>query len=348
MQKDVIWVLYPAKNFAEVSRTWQALCDVSARSPLLSSDFVAVALKHFGRGDELVCIAKTARGVVAATILRRNNLVSWQAFQPSQMPLGPWIQVEGMDPQTLMQSLLHALPGYALTLGLTQLDPQFSPRPGAALMLTMDSYTTGEIDLPDSRELFKTSLNSKPFSRRMRKAEKEIGPITLTCETNPDAVAAFVLQYASMESRGWKGLTGTALQANDAQSNFYVDLLRRFTERGQARMFTLKMGDRTVAAQMAIAANGTLLLLKTTYEPELKSLGPGVILHYYISLDGFHQQERVERIEFYGPINESQKMWLTGNRTIYHVNTYRSAILLKAHRHLISRRSITGQEKLTS
>ena len=30
-----------------------------------------------------------------------------------------------------MQSLLRALPGYALILGLTQLDPQFLPRPGA-------------------------------------------------------------------------------------------------------------------------------------------------------------------------------------------------------------------------
>jgi len=333
------WGFFPAADFYRISEKWQSLCRHGIQSPLLSADFVEVSLRHFGRGDELICIAENQTGPVAATILRRKNGLVWETFHPSQMPLGPWLQLRQCDFSTLMQSLLRALPGPTMMLGVTELDPQFLPRPDAKALRTIDSITTGEIDLPDSSEHFKKSINSKPFNRRLRKAEKEIGSITLICDEGPEAISEYVNLYASMESRGWKGKTGTALSPNDEQSNFYVDLLRRFAENGRARMFTLKMGARKVAAQIAIVEDDVLYLLKTTYDSQLKALGPGVMLHYYITLHCYEQPTRIKRIEFYGPLNESQHMWITGTRAIYHANAYRSRLLATVHHLLINRQT---------
>lgn len=334
------WEFLPATEFASVSEKWQSLCDRSIRSPLLSADFVAVSLQHFGRGDEMICFAETPTGPIAATILQRKNGAVWETFQASQMPLGPWLQLPQLEFATVLKSLMRALPLPIMMLGVTQLDTQFSPRPDASTLLTLDSITTGEIDLPETSEDYLRSLPSKPLSgvmRRLRKAEKEMGPITLTTQIEPDAVDSFIKLYASMESRSWKGTAGTALTPNDKQSDFYSALLRRFAAHGRARMFILKMGDRTVAAQIAIADDDVLYLLKTTYEPDLMNLGPGVMLQYYIMLHGYEQATRIKRIEFYGALNQSQHMWITGTRAIYHANAYRSRLFSKIHRHLINR-----------
>lgn len=332
------WRFLPASEFSTVSNQWQTLCDKGSRSPLVSADFVSVALQHFGRGDELICLADTPCGPIAATILQRKNKFVWQTFQPSQMPRGPWLQLLQLDFQTLLQSLLHALPLPAMLLGITQLDSGLFPRADTKALLTLDSITTGEIAFPETLADYKKSWPAKPHGelmRRIRKGATEFGPITLTTATEPDAVESFVRLYASMESRSWKAEAGTAITQNDEQSGFYVDLLRRFAATGCARMFTLKMGERIVAAQIAIIKHDVLYLLKTTYEPELKRLGPGVMLKYYMVLDCYARTPHVERMEFYGPLNESQHMWITGSRAIYHANAYRPPLLARAHALLV-------------
>lgn len=338
---DLRWSFLPGTEFPGISEKWQTLANHSIQSPLLSADFVDVSLRHFGRGDELICIAETQAGPVAATILHRKNGLVWETFQPSQMPLGLWLQLPQLNFSAVMQSLLRDLPLPGMMLGATHLDPQFFPKPPPEALFTFESITTGEIDLPETAADYLKSLPPKPLNRlirRLKRAEREMGPVTLTTQTAPDDADEFVNLYASIESRSWKGEEGTSLRPNDKQSRFYADLMRRFAATGHARMFTLNIGERQVAAQIAIADNDVLYLLKTTYDPELRSLGPGVMLHYYITLHGYEQPTRIRRIEYYGPLNESQHMWITGSRGIYHANAYRAPLLAKFHGHLIKRR----------
>jgi CelD/BcsL family acetyltransferase involved in cellulose biosynthesis len=345
------WTFFPASDFVRISDKWQQLCNRSLRSPLLSSDFIEVALNHFARGDELICFAETATETVAAAILQRKNWLVWETFKPSQMPLGAWLQLLQTDFPEISQSLLRALPFPAMMLAVTYLDSRFLSRPKGKALLALDSFTTGEIDLPDTTVEFMQSLNSKvhkELGRRIRKAEKEIGPIEFITQTEAEKSEAFINIYASMESRSWKGETATALTSDDGQSKFYADLLRQFAITGRSRMFTLKIGARNVAAQIAIVDNETLYLLKTTYEADLRSLGPGVMQHYFISLNGYEQKQRVKRIELYGKLNESQQMWVTGSRSIYHVNTYRSSLLAKAHRYLINRQACNEKTSMSN
>ncbi len=338
MMKTATWKFFPAANFAAIAPRWQALCDATIRTPLLSADFVETALRHFGRGDELVCIAEGPNGPVAGAILQRKNPLVWQTFQPSQMPLGPWLQAAGTDFSLVSQSLLRHLPLPAIVLAVTQLDPDFYARPVNHRVVALDSISTGRTGVEADMEQFMRSgsvkENSKLLSelmRRMRKAEKNHGKITLEKATTAEAADEFVSQYASTESRGWKGLAGTALSPNDTQSNFYSELMQRLASRGAARMYTLKFGDVPVARQIAVAGENVLILLKTTYEPEFRSLGPGVILQYLLIADVHQTEPALKAIELYGPFNDSQKLWVSGTRTIYHANVYRSRLLAFMH-----------------
>lgn len=345
MIDNVSWQLTPAADFAAVAPQWQALCDATLRTPLLSADFVATALLHFGSGDELVCIASSPDGPVAGAILQRKNPLVWQTFQPSQMPLGPWLQPIGSDFAAAAQSLLRRLPLPAAVLAMTQMDPDFYPRPAGNTVEVLDSITTGKTRLAADMQQFmlvggangNKSLVSE-LMRRMRKAEKDHGPITLEKVATVEAAEEFVSQYASTESRGWKGLAGTALIPKAKQANFYADLMRRFAARNAARMYTLKFGATPVARQIAVTGENVMILLKTTYEPEFRNLGPGVTLQYRL-IDDVHQSEKSIRIiEPYGPFNESQKLWVTGTRVIYHANVYRFGFLASLHRRWMAAR----------
>ncbi|MDI6746523.1 MAG: GNAT family N-acetyltransferase [Rhodocyclaceae bacterium] len=344
MIDNATWQFIPAADFPAAAGKWQALCDATLRTPLLSADFVATALLHFGRGDELVCIASGPDGPVAGAILQRKNPLVWQTFQPSQMPLGPWLQPIDSDFATVAQSLLRRLSLPAMVLAVTQLDPDFYPRPTGNSIEVLDSITTGKTRLAADMQQFmlvggvngNKSLVSE-LMRRMRKAEKDHGPITLQKETTVEAADEFVSQYASTESRGWKGLAGTALIPKAKQANFYADLMRRFATRNAARMYTLKFGATPVARQIAITGENVLILLKTTYEPEFRNLGPGVTLQYRL-IDDVHQNDKSIRIiEPYGPFNESQKLWVSGTRVIYHANVYRFQYLAALHRYWMAK-----------
>ena len=168
----------------------------------------------------------------------------------------------------------------------------------------------------------------------MRKATKEIGEVRLTLQTEPDQVRGFINQYAAIESRSWKGHSGTALTPDNQQCAFYADLLDKLAKRGQARMYTLAFGERVAAAQIAVAGTETLYLLKTAFDPDLSSLGPGVMMHSCITQHVYQQDTPMRRIELYGRLNQSQMMWITDTRPLFHANFYASPILATAHRRL--------------
>jgi CelD/BcsL family acetyltransferase involved in cellulose biosynthesis len=341
MHQEIRWQILPISEFPSVAGKWQDLCDRSLHSPLLSSAFVEVALAHFGQGNELICFGETKYGVIAAAILQSKNRLVWETFKPSQMPMGAWLMLPQLDFSSLLQSCLEALPFSTLMLGVLEVDSLFFRQPTGPRILSLDSLVTGEIVLPDSLSKYLGTLEQKPLSglmRRRRKAEKEIGTLSLTTQLSSASAEVFVNQFAEMESRGWKGDVNTALVPGDTQSKFYIDLMHRFGMSGQARMFTLKMGERNVAAQIAIVANDVLYLLKTTYDPSLRNLGPGILLHYFITEYCYEQSISFKRIELYGPLNESQKIWISGTRKIYHLNAYRSGLLASVHRRIINYR----------
>ncbi len=336
---EITWHCFPAKEFPSLATQWQALCDATIGSPLLSADFVDVALSHFGRGDELVCLGERRGATVAGAILQRKGLLAWQTFQPSQMPLGPWLQSPAESTAEVASSLLRQLPGAALLLDITQLDSDFYPPKDGPALMTVDSITTGRVLLASDMDAFMASdpVKGNPklaaeLMRRMRKAEKLHGTIALEVNNTADGARAFIDNYAAIESRSWKAAGGSAIASGDKQARFYTALMERIAPTGAARMYTLKFGTIPVAHQIATAGNGVVVLLKTTYDPDYRNLGPGVIQTYRIIESIIDEGRDFRAVEMYGRYNDSQKLWVGETRSIYHANVYRFGLLASLHR----------------
>ena len=130
------WEIHSAKEFARFSRVWDEINQATSGLPALDSIFVALLLKEFGTGRELLAIGYRGDTAQAITVLRRKNIGLWETFQPAQAPLGAWIHRLPYTFASLVPGLLGALPGFAVALGITQQDPELVRRP--------DKSETGE------------------------------------------------------------------------------------------------------------------------------------------------------------------------------------------------------------
>ena len=133
------WAFEPAASFAQRAAQWRALNAATLASPLLEPEFVMPLLEHFGKGEVL---ARCEQGgeIVAMALLSRRRTGTWETFQPSQAPVGMWLQDPGLDTGVLMAGLMRALPGFALVLSLLQRDPALEARPAGLSPPWLDAY----------------------------------------------------------------------------------------------------------------------------------------------------------------------------------------------------------------
>lgn len=140
------WCFHPASAFSAHHETWNQLNRACADSSLLHSDFIAPLLREFGDPSLRLAIAHEHGEPVAMTLLGRPRFAIWETFQPSQLPIGPWLCVPHVDFINALESLARALPKPLLTLGLTQLDPQLTTRPvDNDKLATLDYIDTARI-----------------------------------------------------------------------------------------------------------------------------------------------------------------------------------------------------------
>lgn len=336
----ISWNFHPVGSFGDWGATWEAFNNRTFRLPLLSEAFIRTGLRYFGIGTEQLAIASDERGTAAACLLQTRGATVVETFQPSQLPVGPWLQRCDLDIADLANSLVHSQAGTIVLASLTQLDPLLVPRPAdGPLRRTLPYISTGTIALPDSFEEYMAgrSLNLRAnLRRRQRKIEREHGSISLQIFSRVDDIATGIDHYSDLESVGWKARMGTALAHGNDQWQFYAAAMESFCQHGQGRIYVLRFGDVIAAASLVVIGGDTAYLLKTTHNETLRSVAPGMILRQYFIESLYTNVPAVRRIEIYGSLNESQRPWITGVREMYHVNAYRGPVF--ATLHTLSRR----------
>ena len=320
------WTLRPAAEFGNHSGAWQALNDAASRSPLLAVDFVAPLLKEFGEGGEVLALCDGADGLQAAALVAPRGRGTWETFQPSQGPIGAWIQKPGLSTPELMNGLLRALPGLALRIGVTQQDPDLVPRPadGGAIE-TLDYIPTARISIEGGFAQY-WEQRGKYLRQNMRKQrnrlEKEGVKTSLEMTTSATGVAQAIADYGQLESAGWKAAGGTAVHPDNAQGRFYQAVLENFCRKGSGRIYRYRFNDRVVVVDLCIEGAGSLIILKTTYDESIKTLSPAFLMREETFRTLF-EERRFKRIEFYGKVMDWHTKWTNEIRTMYHVTGYR-------------------------
>lgn len=335
------WQLHPITAFARFAPRWDRLADAAGGAPFLTSRFLTSLLSHFAAGGErLACLAEGDEIRAMALIVRRSYGV-WETFQPSQLPLGPWVMLPGEDLATCARTLLRRLPGFALRLGITQLDPAMYARPADGRDVeTLDYVETAFVEIEGAFEDF-WSARGKNLRTNMRKQRRKLAAdgvaVGFEVLTRPGEMAEAIESYGRLEAAGWKAARGTAIEAENAQGRFYRAMLEAFCNAGYGRVYRLRFGDRVVAVDLCIEGNGVEVVLKTTYDETAKSLSPASLMREDEMREHF-AGGRVRRVEFFGKVMDWHTHWTGNSRLLYHVNVNRFSWLSRV-RGLLSRRS---------
>ena len=222
--------------------------------------------------------------------------------------------------------LLRALPGLALSLGVTQVDPRLSPKPAGSKSLRLQDYVdTSFIDVVGSFDAYweARGKNLRQNTRKQRNKLQTDGTETrLDCVRDASGVQEALVQYGALEGAGWKADTGTAIRPDNDQGRFYAAMLQNFCAMGRGRIYRYWFGGQVVAMDLCIDNGPLVVILKTAYDETLKQLSPSVLMRQD-EFKAWWGEGRYQRIEFYGKTMEWHTRWTADERSLYHATAYR-------------------------
>lgn len=320
------WRIYPTADLERLAGPWDKLNDDGPRSALLTSRFLGAAVRAFGSGRErIACLGDPDDAQAMAVVLERRSGV-WETFQPAQAPIGFWLMRSGMDLSTTARSLLRALPGFQLMLGITQQDPDLLPRPrDADHVQVLDYIDTARIEVHGSFDAY-WEQRGKNLRQNLRKARNKLEKaglsVRLSCLTDAAEIAPAIAQYGRLESAGWKSQDGTAVHPDNVQGRFYRELLESHCRDGVGRVYQLLFNDAIAAMDLCVLHDDVIVILKTTYDEAAADYSPAMLMHQELFQSLFAAGD-IKRIEFYGKVMDWHLRWTGDTRTMYHTNCYR-------------------------
>lgn len=329
------WRIVPAAGFGGHAARWDALRTHGPAAPMLDAAFVVALLDAFGTGGEVLALCEAGDTLLAATVLVPQGAARWTTFQPAQAPVGLWLQLPHADTDALLGSLVRALPGFALLVGLTQCDPLLLPRPPTGRSRSTSDYistariaVTGDFDDWWNGRGKNLRGNLKKQRNRLQAAG-----MSTRLEVWRDArqMAQAVADYGRLETTGWKGRAGTAVAADNEQGRFYRAMLEAFCASGRGSVYRYFFDNQLVAEDLCIDDGDTVVILKTAYDESVpKHYSPALLMREEACRRLF-DEGRIRRIEFYGRVMEWHTRWTDDVRVMYHLNHFRYAFLMRAH-----------------
>ncbi|HEX6237393.1 MAG TPA: GNAT family N-acetyltransferase, partial [Acidimicrobiales bacterium] len=113
--------------------------------------------------------------------------------------------------------------------------------------------------------------------RRRRRKLDERGRVELTVCDGREDLDRLLAECLRVEALGAKRRR-TAIASDASATAFYRDVARWAADRGILRVARLRLEGRPVAVDLALEDGGHHYLLKTGYDPALRTLAPGLLL----------------------------------------------------------------------
>ena len=329
--KNMNWSLYPISDFNRFHDQWDDFNRETFNTPLLYSAFVQPLLDYFSNGEEKLAILEVSGSTRAMGILSKaNRLGAWTTFQPSQAPVGIWLQHDELDLHHSLDRLFGKLPLLTLLFSITQQDPDLLPRPvDKGRLSTLDYIDTARITINGSFDDYWAARGKNlrhNLKRQRNRMDREGVEIEMKIIDSPNDVEQAIASYGTLESAGWKNSLGTAIAIDNAQGRFYCDMLRNFLSVGQGMIFQYYYNRKLVATDLCILGSGTFIILKTTYDENIKTSSPAMLMRQE-EFRYIFTNHLADRIEFYGKVMDWHSKWSNETRTMYHINYAKTRLL---------------------
>jgi CelD/BcsL family acetyltransferase involved in cellulose biosynthesis len=157
--------------------------------------------------------------------------------------------------------------------------------------------------------------------RRARRKAEQSGAVTTEIH-NPDldGLPRLLDTAFEVESRGWKGDTGTALVHDAHRAVFYRQYCEAACVEGILRICFLRIGDRVAAMQLAVEQGGGFWLLKVGYDDRFAGCSPGLLLMR--DTIRYAVEAGLSSYEFLGRAESWTRTWTQTERQYVSVRVY--------------------------
>ncbi len=157
--------------------------------------------------------------------------------------------------------------------------------------------------------------------RRARRRAEKLGEVTSEIlSPRPDQVDALLDEAFDIESRSWKGETGSALSFAPTEAAFCRHYARAACRAGMLRLCYLRIGGRRVAMQIAMVKGGGFWLLKIGYDIEFARCSPGILLLHDSIAHAAHNG--LNTYEFLGLSESWIRVWAQHERPCVSLGVY--------------------------
>lgn len=324
------WTLHPANTFTQHKQAWDQLNSQSQDLAILNSDFVEPLIEEFFDGDELLALGELDGKLQMAGFFHKTGSFQWATVMPSQAPVALWLSKQHKFNSKDIGDLVRSLPGLVLSIDFLQVDSRDMKLTPTGDFELNSYITTGNRPIPpDFDEYFKSLGKNmrQNYNKVINRAAKAGDTLDIECVTDPGDIVNAVRIYGEIESQGWKAQKGTAVAPDNDQGRYYTSMLTRLAEKNQACCWYYKINEQVVAVDLCVNQNGSLIILKTTYNEEFSKQSPALQLKVEMLKHYAQQDRKISNIEFYGRVMEWHTRLDSVTRELQHVTWYKNAIV---------------------
>lgn len=131
---------------------------------------------------------------------------------------------------------------------------------------------------------FKATGISGKHHKELRRQERrlgELGAITYRSLSAESDAIGWIERFLALESSGWKGQLGTALNAHAASRAFFKDTCMAAHERGQLQMFEMVVAEQPIAMKCNFTSHDGVFMFKIAYDETYAKYSPGLLLELF-------------------------------------------------------------------
>jgi CelD/BcsL family acetyltransferase involved in cellulose biosynthesis len=318
---DRWWQIDTVSADAPLWNDWQDL--TRSAPPIVAAEFFSLTARFLIAGEPLVVAVRSPRGLDAVlplvrtggviTGLRSDHSPRFDMVGDPDAVRSVWAALQADTRWRLLR-----LDGIPCESPLIHHLPTLAHRDGHHVVVQPTSRS--RYFLLDG---FEARLDSE-FRRQLRRRAKRLDGLDYERVTTDDP-SAFA-DLLALEGSGWKHEAGTSIASSARTVEFYRALTATFAHNRQLSLSFLRAHGKRIAVQLALEDDHTCYLLKTGYDPEHRSNGPGHLVIYHYALDARRRGRTA--FELLGQDTDDKRKWtpLTRQRA----------------RLLIYRRNLTG------
>jgi CelD/BcsL family acetyltransferase involved in cellulose biosynthesis len=172
------------------------------------------------------------------------------------------------------------------------------------------------IPVKEPWETYESTLD-KRFRQNLRRRTRRLGEegeMAFDINDGSENLAPLLDEGFALESLGWKGRGGTAIDSGRRTSTFYSEIARWAAERGWLRLWFLRLEGKAIAFRLDVNDGIAYYGLKVAHDPAHARFSPGIILQHETVRYAF--EKGLERFEFLGADEPYKLRWTETTRDL--------------------------------